>query len=391
MKKILLIPLLLALVCAQSRVFVLCEGNYAAGNASLWQLDNEALTPYPGNPLGDTGQSMVTDDDRLYVILNGSSELKVFQIDGDTGSLSLVTTVNTNYSGPRNMVILNGTGYLTQWYSGTIGVLDLETLEFTTQIPVAGLPEDIVTDGTFLYTSITMNPDWSAANLVQVIDPQSQSVIDSWEVGSGPGDLLLRGDDLYVARTYFDADWNAFAGTSKINLSSGEITIRDYGSTTAFGADLAVIGDTVYRTYSGGVVPIDDDLNIIGDGQIGNFEGIYSMAANGGLIYLGITDDYLAPDQIFVMDTAGNILGQYDTGAIPGSFAFWPQTPVCELSGDVNYDGQLDILDMVVVIDYILFNSDYSDDQFCRSDFNQDGSVDVSDIIGWISVILGRA
>ncbi len=380
----------ITLLGAQSDVFVLCEGNYSAGNASLWQLSNGVLDQYPGNSLGDTGQSMVVDGDRLYVILNGSGEIKVFQIEPDQGNLSLLSTVNTNYSGPRNMVILNEIGYVTQWYSASVGVLDLEALEFTGQIPVAGLPEDIVTDGEFLYISITMDSDWSSTNLVKVIDPQSLQVVESWDVGFGPGDLLLHNQDLIVARTYFDAAWNAFAGTSKVNLATGEITIRDYGSTTAFGADLALIGDTIYRTYAGGIAPLDNDLNILTDQQIGDLTGVYAMAVSGDTIYLGITDDYLAPDQVVLMDVDGNTVATYATGAIPGSFAFWPAASGsdCDLSGDVNYDGALDILDIVVIIDYILNDSDFSGDQFCRSDYNQDGSVDVTDIISWISLIL---
>jgi hypothetical protein len=57
-------------------------------------------------------------------------------------------------------------------------------------------------------------------------------------------------------------------------------------------------------------------------------------------------------------------------------------------TGDVNDDGELNILDVVTMVNYILGNQTPSDDQICSSDFNGDGSLNVLDIVGVVNVIL---
>lgn len=59
------------------------------------------------------------------------------------------------------------------------------------------------------------------------------------------------------------------------------------------------------------------------------------------------------------------------------------------LSGDVNYDGSLNVIDVVLIVNYILDAGEFSNDQISISDFNSDGSVDILDIVEIINYILG--
>ena len=54
------------------------------------------------------------------------------------------------------------------------------------------------------------------------------------------------------------------------------------------------------------------------------------------------------------------------------------------LAGDVNYDGTLDILDLVALANLILSNEYLS-----TGDMNQDGQLDILDIVTLVNVILG--
>ena len=63
-----------------------------------------------------------------------------------------------------------------------------------------------------------MNEDWSDGNKVVSIDPNNDSIVHVYEVGSGPGNLLVHDHEVYISRTYYDEYWNAFYGTSKIIL-----------------------------------------------------------------------------------------------------------------------------------------------------------------------------
>ncbi len=58
------------------------------------------------------------------------------------------------------------------------------------------------------------------------------------------------------------------------------------------------------------------------------------------------------------------------------------------LIGDVNSDSEINILDVVLIVGYILDSQDFSNQQIISSDFNQDGTVDILDVVSIINQIL---
>ena len=48
--------------------------------------------------------------------------------------------------------------------------------------------------------------------------------------------------------------------------------------------------------------------------------------------------------------------------------------------GDVNFDGELSILDIVKIVNYILETMDFTDTQFSLADMNQDGEINILDL-----------
>jgi hypothetical protein len=57
-------------------------------------------------------------------------------------------------------------------------------------------------------------------------------------------------------------------------------------------------------------------------------------------------------------------------------------------SGDINFDGIVDILDIILGISIILGNTDSIEEQLNALDMNQDGDVNVIDIVEMINYIL---
>ena len=57
-------------------------------------------------------------------------------------------------------------------------------------------------------------------------------------------------------------------------------------------------------------------------------------------------------------------------------------------SGDVNLDGNLNIQDIVLVINYILDSSDFDSTQLSLADLNVDGAINIQDVILLINLIL---
>ncbi len=327
MKNIFLILLLLTLIHSTERTYILCEGDYYTDDASLWMEQNNQIYQLSDNPIGNIGQSMTIFNDQLFVILNGSSKIIVYNINQYNGNLDYLQTIDTFGSGPRELFIVNNFGFLTEWNTQTISILDLNTFEIINSIPIDGLPESIVTDGEYLYVSIILNSDWSTGNLVISIDLEDYSISNYYNVGLGPNQMIILNNIIYISRTYYDNEWDEFTGTSSINLATEEIFIQDYGinNIALCGSDIASYNDTLYRTWNGGIAMLDENLEIIPETQIGGYEyeSVYSMAINGDEIYIGLTDDFLSPDEVVVLDFFGNVVMEYSVGAIPGSYAFW--------------------------------------------------------------------
>lgn len=319
---------LLAFQIGQSDEFayILCEGNFNSANASLWQLSdtNELIGPVhwdvDDNPLGDVGQNLKIHQDKLYIVMNNSNSLEVMALNGGA---TYERTISLTYAGPRDIAFVDDHAYITCWYLPGILALDLNTWQIDDTIAINGLPDNIIADNGRLYTSIAMNIDWSAADKVIALDSTGGEYApsDTFTVISGPNQLLLNNDKLYVLSTYYDASWNTYTGTSCIDLTSGNVTMKDLGITTNFCDDIALINGSIYRSYNGGVAPLTDSLTINSTKAIGSFSGVYSMAFNGTYIFMGLSD-YSAPDQVVILDTLGNIINTLTVGVCPGSFAF---------------------------------------------------------------------
>jgi hypothetical protein len=61
----------------------------------------------------------------------------------------------------------------------------------------------------------------------------------------------------------------------------------------------------------------------------------------------------------------------------------------CIANGDVNSDQTTNILDIVSVVQYVLSNIDYTEDQVCSCDMNFDETINILDIVALVQYVLG--
>lgn len=324
------IMLMAATLFAQNQqIYTVCEGNFGSSNASLWSFD-DSFTGIEGpiywdantNPLGDIAQSIfISDNQKLYIVVNNSHTIEV--MDLASGTPVFDRTISLNNASPRYMDIYNGSAYVTCWNLNGILVIDLATDTFTDTIAVDGMPEDLLIIDDKIYVSLTMDATWSSHNIVNEIDLNNQNTITkSFTVIPGPNKLLQYHNFIYVSSIYYDDSWNSYYGTSRINLLDDSVETRDYGVSFAYGNDMVLFSDQIYRVYNNGIAPLTDSLTIDTTRHIGDISGIYTLAGDGNYFYIGATD-YVAPDDVFVLDTTGAIVAQFQVGAIPGDFAFY--------------------------------------------------------------------
>ena len=58
------------------------------------------------------------------------------------------------------------------------------------------------------------------------------------------------------------------------------------------------------------------------------------------------------------------------------------------LLGDVNFDDNIDILDIVIIVNFALNVAEPTEDQFYSADINSDGVIDILDIVNVINIIM---
>ena len=83
--------------------------------------------------------------------------------------------------------------------------------------------------------------------------------------------------------------------------------------------------------------------------------------------------------------TASNFLGVESEPTITLSFDFLDQD-----LGDINNDGVVDVLDIVTLVNFIMGSAEPDDGEFLAADMNNDGVLDVLDIVQMVNVIVGE-
>ncbi|NWJ44139.1 hypothetical protein HX837_08090 [Marine Group I thaumarchaeote] len=308
-----------------SWIFVANEGNYGAGNGSVSMIDDKGQITTIDN-IGDVVQSVEVYKNKLFVIVNNSHKIMIYNITENGVNLPGIE-ISTENSSPREMVIINDKVYFTNWNSKDVKVLNLTTYAIDSSIPIEGLPEDIITDGINLWVSIPnleLN-DPSDGTKVVKINLETEQIVDIYEVGRGPQSLTLLNDDIYVSRTYYSSNWTETTfGVSKIGDVISEAV---YGLGSPCGGSIMTYNNKVYRSFEGGIAPIDDNLAIQTLERIGSFDQsqVYHVEIINDYIYFTLTD-YSTMNMLKKVDSNGNVLASYDVGVNPGDLAYWKKS-----------------------------------------------------------------
>ncbi|MEZ4827150.1 MAG: hypothetical protein R3C61_12865 [Bacteroidia bacterium] len=161
-------------------VFILNEGNFLAGNASVDRFDPETKTlssdvffSQNQSPLGDVLQSMTIIGDKGYLVVNNSKKIEVVSL----ADFSKIRTI-TDFASPRYLLpVSSSEAYVSDLFGGSVSVVNLSSGIIKGSIPIPGWTEEmLMTSGKVFICNLSRE-------YVYVVDPETDTVTDSVNVG----------------------------------------------------------------------------------------------------------------------------------------------------------------------------------------------------------------
>lgn len=186
------------------RAFILNEGAYNANNASLtfYAPDKDAkdsrnnLIPniyrkQNDRNLGEIGQDIIEYEDKIYVLLDGSSLMLRLNAAGvEEARLSFTKEDGS----PRYMEAEDGKIYVTL-YSGKVARVNANTLQIEGYVATGGNPEQIVEENGKLYVANSLFGDGTTVSVIDIATFTKDKDID---VAMNPNLLLEANDEIYL-------------------------------------------------------------------------------------------------------------------------------------------------------------------------------------------------
>ncbi len=325
-------------------LFIVNEGSFTYGNASLSFYDqkkkevlNDIFYNSNGFPIGDALQSMSFKDSLGFLCVSNSGKIFVM----NTNTFKHIATIS-GLGSPRNLRIINDSkAYLSDLYSESISIIDLQKFEQTGSIKLGNSSESFVRYGDLIFIC-----SWSYNDKIYLVNSVNDELIDSISVRKQPNSMVLdKNNKLWV-------------------LSDGGYEGSPYGQVKAALSRINPDNLLIEKVYefpdilnsptSLSINAHKDSLLFINGGWAsGNLEqsGIYAMgvsdeilpaesfiAANGrrfyGLavepstsaIYCSDALDYLQRGWVYSFLSNGTPVDTFKVGIAPGGFGFKPVT-----------------------------------------------------------------
>lgn len=304
-------------------VFIVNEGNYMQGNASLGyyhipsnSMHNELFKKANDASLGDVFYSMSIHNERAYLVVNNSGKIEV--TDPQTGIRE--ASIN-GFVSPRHFLpVSDSKAYVSDLFSGLISIVDLEQHAITANINVNGWTEEML-----LLNDMVWVAGPGSGNIYR-INPDNDQVSDSLFLGTAPtrlriadnGQLLvlcvggwgteghprivsISPNSFTVSAEYFLPDPDGYYGRFDLNPSKDKVYV--------LGEDLLV------ASLNGS----DNSFETLISSNGSSFYGM-SVSPTTGWIFLSDAIDFTQNGKIIVYDEAGNMLKSVDSAINPYDF-----------------------------------------------------------------------
>ena len=301
-------------------VLVGCEGNFGSSNGSVTaydrvnnQVSNNYFEQINNFVLGDVVQYIEEIDGEIYIVVNNSGKIEIVD-SADFSSNATITGLNS----PREIKkVSSDFAYVTDLFSNSIQVLNLQNKTISSSIAVSGWTESIIVRDTIAYVACP------GSNLIYQLNVNNHELIDSLVVGDSPMNMLFdKNDQLWVLCA---GSWGANNGSlERIEIANFSLqeTISLNSSPSKLCADAN--GDHLFW-IDGGVKKMNvDQSGIISEEVPSNGKYFYSLAvhAQSGEIFIADAVDFVQSGWLFRYNNTGVLLDSVNTGINPQALFF---------------------------------------------------------------------
>ncbi|WP_018338464.1 YncE family protein [Butyricimonas synergistica] len=330
-------------------VFILNEGNFNAGNATLSyydpvtkEVENGVFYRANDRKLGDTGQSVIIYDGTAYIAVENSGivwgiDINTFKVQGQ------LETEGTKMINPRFVHIVNeNKAYVTDLYSPYVNIFNPKTFKYIGAIPTKqpsnrgySSTEEMVQYGKYVFTNC-----WSYSNKILVIDTEKDEVCDSitlssWQPKSMKidkyGKLWVITDGGYA--TSEDVYGDNIPYLYKIDATTRRIEQEQALDTDEANVQIALNGgrDTLYlinndvyrMSVTDAHLPVRPFITAEIDAN-GKKHKLYGLNVNpvNSDIYVADAVDYSQSGVVYRYSSQGVLIDKFRVGINPNSFSF---------------------------------------------------------------------
>jgi hypothetical protein len=314
-------------------IFVVNEGNFNWGNASVTFVDNQnntviqdIFTKSNSRSLGDVAESMTIARNLGYLLINNSNRIEVVSLK-DFKSVKTITGLHS----PRYLQVVDSNKAYATNLQNYISIIDLQTNTVSGTIKTTSWTENLIKYNQYmLVTSIGSFNEPSSKRVAQilVIDTKTDAIVDSIQSGKEPiGIVIDKKEKVWVLCS---GGYDNFEAPSLIRINP-ELRIVEKVFTFTDPAQVPSrlcmnpTGDTIYF-LKGGVYQMPVTSAALPDQPLINPDGRLFYGLNihptTGRIYVSDAKDYVQNGTAYQYTVQGSLVKQYTTGRIPGSFCF---------------------------------------------------------------------
>ncbi|WP_127844773.1 YncE family protein [Psychroflexus aestuariivivens] len=307
----------------QNGFFVLNEGS-PVGSVSFMSSDFQELSNsiYENKNdalLGSYLQSIFFEDDRAYIISNGSNIITVV----NRYTFELIDTIDSDLNIPMFGTTHNGKAYVVNIADFSTGaddylaVIDLETLEVETTVEIGDFAEEIYEDNGMIYVQ---NTNYGIGNSVSKFDPNSNTFVQTLEVGEGLNSTDVENGKMFAATSegLKIVDLNSFSIENTWELPNTLNSIQNV--TVDDNAVFYTSGTSVYSTDLGA-----EDLSseaILTYESNSDYGVFYGFKVEDSQIYIADAGAFTEAGTILVYDISGQLIADFTTDIGPNGFYF---------------------------------------------------------------------